>query len=207
MRIISGKFKSRRLKGTPPAGLRPTSDKLKETIFNILGGTVDGATFFDGCAGLGGIGIEAISRGSAFVYFVEQSRKSCQIIRANLAELKVEEGVRILEMDLIKALDMVDRPLDIAYVDPPYDREDLYDACLNRFGAAQLLAPGGLLILEHSKRAELPDAAGQLRKIRSLVQGDAALAFYRAWGDRPMSKQEGREAVYQQGLAGGPDAK
>ena len=172
MRIISGKFKSRRLKGTPPEGIRPTSDKLKETVFNILGPTVEGATFLDGCAGMGAIGIEAISRGAAFVYFVEQSRKACQIIRENLKSLEIEDGFKILEMDLIKGLNLIEIPCDIAFVDPPYDREDLYDAALTRF-------KGGLLILEHSKRNELPEAAGNLRKIRSLVQGDAALAFYR----------------------------
>jgi 16S rRNA (guanine966-N2)-methyltransferase len=179
MRVISGKFRSRRLKGTPPTGIRPTSDKLKETIFNILGPSVQGATFLDGCAGLGGIGIEAISRGAAFVYFVEQSRKACQIIRENLRTLQVEHGFKILEMDLLKSLDLLGAPLDIAFVDPPYDREDLYEACLNRFGHAPLLAPAGLLIIQHSKRKEMPDCAGNLQKIRSLVQGDAALAFYR----------------------------
>ncbi len=178
VRVISGKFKSRRLKATPPAGIRPTSDKLKETIFNILGASVEGSTFLDGCAGMGGIGIEAVSRGSAFVYFVEQSRKSCQIIRENLQSLGVTQGFKILEMDLIRALDAIDIPLDIAFVDPPYEREDLYDACLKRFGTATLWSSTGLLILEHSKRKELPETAGNLRKIRSLVQGDAALAFY-----------------------------
>lgn len=171
MRVISGKFKSRRLKGTPPAGIRPTSDKLKETVFNILGASVEGATFLDGCAGMGAIGIEAISRGAAQVHFVEQSRKACQIIRENLKSLGVEEGFKILEMDLIKALDVIGVQFDIAYIDPPYEREDLYDAALARFR-------GGLLILEHSKRKDLPETAGSLRKIRSLVQGDAALAFY-----------------------------
>jgi len=179
MRVISGKFRSRHLKGTPPPGIRPTSDKLKETIFNILGPSVQGATFLDGCAGLGGIGIEAISRGAAFVYFVEQSRKACQIIRENLRTLEVQEGFRILEMDLVRSLDLLDAPLDLAFVDPPYDREDLYDACLKRFGTVPLLAPAGLLIIEHSKRKEMPHSAGNLQKIRSLVQGDAALAFYR----------------------------
>jgi len=179
MRVISGKFKSRQLKGTPPPGIRPTSDKLKETLFNILGPGVEGATFLDGCAGMGGIGIEAISRGAAFVYFAEQSKKACHIIRGNLKSLEVEDGCRILEMDLIKALTAIDRPLDIAFVDPPYEREDLYEACLNRFGSAPLLAPDGLLIIEHSKRMELPETSGSLRRIRSLVQGDAALAFYR----------------------------
>jgi 16S rRNA (guanine966-N2)-methyltransferase len=179
MRVISGKFKSRRLKGTPPAGIRPTSDKLKETIFNIIGASVHGATFLDGCAGMGGIGIEALSRGAALVCFVDQSRKACQFIRENLRELAIEEGFNILEMDLIKALDVASAQFDIVFIDPPYEREDLYEATLNRFGSSQLLNTDGLLIIEHSKRNQLPDAVGTLRKTRSLVQGDAALAFYR----------------------------
>jgi 16S rRNA (guanine966-N2)-methyltransferase len=180
LRVISGKFKSRKLKGAPPTGLRPTSDKLKETLFNILGATVEGATFLDGCAGMGGIGIEALSRGAAFVYFAEQSRKACRMIRENLDLLQVEDGFRILEVDLIKALSAIETPLDIAFVDPPYDREDIYEACLKRFGAPSALAPGGILILEHSKRKELPDSVGCIQRIRSLVQGDAALAFYKS---------------------------
>ena len=172
MRVISGKFKSRRLKGTPPAGIRPTSDKLKETVFNILGAGVEGATFLDGCAGMGAIGIEAISRGARFVYFVEQSRKACRIIRENLKTLGIEDGFEILEMELLKAFALIDEQVDIAYVDPPYDRQELYEAALTHFR-------GNLLVIEHSKRTVLPEAAGSLRKIRSLVQGDAALAFYR----------------------------
>src|SRR6266550_3660425 len=104
MRIISGRYKSRRLKSTPPAGIRPTSDKLKETLFNILGASVEGSTFLDGCAGMGGIGIEALSRGASHVYFIDQSRKACRIIRENLESLDVEDGFRILEMDLARAL-------------------------------------------------------------------------------------------------------
>jgi 16S rRNA (guanine966-N2)-methyltransferase len=182
MRIIAGKFKSRRLKATPPAGIRPTSDKLRETLFNILGATVDGSTFLDGCAGMGAVGIEAISRGASQVYFVEQSRKACRLIRENVKSLEIEEEFKILEMDLIKALRTVNVSFDIAYVDPPYEREDLYEATLERFGSSPLLAPDGLLIIEHSKRRELPDAVGTIRKLRSLVQGDAALAFYKAGG-------------------------
>ena len=182
MRVISGKFKSRRLKATPPLGIRPTSGKLKETLFNILGQSVRGARFLDGCAGMGGIGIEAISRGAEFAYFVDQSGKACGIIRENLRSLGIEEGFKVLEMNLLRALDMIDIPLDIVFVDPPYEQENLYEACLERVGAKPLLAPGGVLIIEHSKRKEMPDSAGQLRKIRVLVQGDAALAFYKAWG-------------------------
>src|SRR5215467_3796967 len=98
MRIISGKFKSRQLKGTPPAGLRPTSDKLRETLFNILGPAVAGSDFLDACAGMGGVGIEAISRGAQSVCFVDTSRKATSIILQNLAALKIEGGFRILEM-------------------------------------------------------------------------------------------------------------
>jgi 16S rRNA (guanine(966)-N(2))-methyltransferase RsmD len=180
VRVISGKFKSRRLAGTPPSGIRPTSDKLKETLFNILGQTVEGAIFLDGYAGMGGIGIEAISRGASHVYFVDQSRKACAIIRENLRSLEVEAGFDVLQTDLNKALNVLRNPLNIAFLDPPYEREDLYLTSLDRFGKASILAADGVLILEHSKRTELPDAAGALRKIRSLVQGDAALAFYTA---------------------------
>ena len=178
MRIISGKFKSRRLKGTPPAGIRPTSDKLRETLFNVLGARVEGATFLDGCAGVGAIGIEAISRGAAFVYFVEQSHKACQMIRENLKALEIDNGFKLLEMDLIKSLKVLDASFDIAFIDPPYERDELYAAALERFGNTSPVAPDGLLIMEHSKRKELPESAGTLHKIRSLVQGDAALAFY-----------------------------
>ena len=140
---------------------------------------MEGSNFLDGCAGMGAIGIEAISRGAQHVLFVDQSRKACQMIRENLTSLEIDEGFKILEMNLIKALNVVSVPLNIVFVDPPYDREDLYESVLNCFGSAPLLAPDGLLVVEHSRRKGLPEAAGNLRKIRSLVQGDAALAFYR----------------------------
>jgi 16S rRNA (guanine966-N2)-methyltransferase len=183
MRVISGKFKSRRLKATAPPGIRPTSDKLRETLFNILGARVAGATFLDGCAGVGAIGIEAISRGADSVCFVDQSRKACQVIRENLKSLEIEGGFKILEMDLIRALSTLNTAFDIAFVDPPYDREDLYEAVLERFGVSPWLTGGAILVLEHSKRKVLPDSSGAVRKIRSLVQGDAALAFYSSLGE------------------------
>jgi 16S rRNA (guanine(966)-N(2))-methyltransferase RsmD len=182
MRIISGRYRSRQLKAAPPAGIRPTSDKLRETLFDILGETVVDSTFLDGCAGMGGIGLEALSRGAAQVYFVERSRKACRIIRENLDTLQVKEGYKILELDLAKALDVFRRDgitFDIAFLDPPYERDDLYESGLERFAAGPLLAAGGLLIIEHSKRVKMPESAGGLRQIRSLIQGDSVLAFYR----------------------------
>jgi 16S rRNA (guanine966-N2)-methyltransferase len=183
MRIIGGLFRSRQLKAKPPAGIRPTSDKLRETIFNILGPGVEDCAFLDACAGMGGMGIEAISRGARFVHFVDQSRKACGIIHENLGSLEVKEGFRILEVDLSKALDLFERDgtaFDIVFVDPPYEREGVYAETLTAFGTRPLLAEGGLLVMEHSKRIELPEAAGTLRRYRVLKQGDSNLSFYRA---------------------------
>ena len=181
MRIISGQFKSRQLKGTPPAGLRPTSDKLRETLFNILGPTVSGSDFLDACAGMGGVGIEAISRGAQSVCFVDNSRKSTAIIRENLSALKIVSGFRILEMELRKALHVfeADTAFDVVFLDPPYDREDLYTMALEFFGSRPILKDEGILVMEHSKRQEPPAVAGFLRRYRLLTQGDSCLSFYR----------------------------
>jgi 16S rRNA (guanine966-N2)-methyltransferase len=181
MRIIAGQFKSRHLKATPPSGTRPTSDKLRETLFNILGESVRGCTFLDGCAGVGAIGIEAISRGAERVVFADQSRKAARMIRENLKSLQIEEGFQILEMDFSRALDVCLRDrivFDIAFVDPPYEREHLYKDALERFGSRPLLAPSGILILEHSRRMEIP-SVGTLKRTRTLQQGDSALSFYK----------------------------
>jgi 16S rRNA (guanine966-N2)-methyltransferase len=182
MRVIAGLFRSRQLKGTPPKGTRPTSDKLRETVFNVLGPIVNGATFLDAYAGMGGIGIEAISRGAQLVCFVDQSRKAAAIIRENLKILDVMDGARVMEMDIVRSLDAFEREslqFDIAFLDPPYDREDLYRSSLQQFSTRPLLKSDGILIIEHSKRFEMPEAAGSLLRYRTLVQGDSALAFYR----------------------------
>ena len=181
MRIIAGQFKSRRLKGTPPPGIRPTSDKLRETLFNVLGPRVQDAVFLDGCAGTGGVGIEAISRGARFVYFVDQSRKACAMVRENLSSLDITDGFQVLEMDLPAALNLYERQgvtFDIAFLDPPYDREDLYTTVLESLGAGSLIE-GGVLVIEHSKRLELPEREGVLEKFRSVLHGDSGLSFYR----------------------------
>jgi 16S rRNA (guanine(966)-N(2))-methyltransferase RsmD len=182
MRIISGQFRSRQLKGTPPAGLRPTGDKLRGTLFNIFGPSIEGSGFLDACAGMGGVGIEAISRGARFVHFIDFSRKSCAMIRNNLAGLEVRSGYRILEMELHKAFRVLEREgtsFDIVFLDPPYNREDLYTMTLETASAGTLLKEAGILVMEHSKRYDPPAAAGLLQRYRTLVQGDSCLSFYR----------------------------
>jgi 16S rRNA (guanine(966)-N(2))-methyltransferase RsmD len=143
---------------------------------------VNDAVFLDGYSGTGAIGIEAVSRGASSVYFVDESRKACAVIRENLVSLEISEGVRVMQMSIAKALDVLQREMvqfDIAFLDPPYGREDLYHQSLEQFAMRQLLKEEGILILEHSKRIELPEASGALKRYRTLVQGDSALALYR----------------------------
>ena len=185
MRVIAGRFRRRRLKGTPPPGIRPTSDKLRETLFNVLGPRVEGASFLDAYAGTGGVGIEAISRGARLVYFVDQSPKAGAVIRENLKSLGVSEGFRVMEMKVSTALDVCVREhtvFDIAFLDPPYEREDLYTNDLEFFGSRPLLKDG-ILVIEHSKRLKLPEAAGSLERFRVILQGDSGLSFYGERGE------------------------
>jgi len=182
LRIISGTFKSRQLKGTPPSGIRPTSDKLRETLFNVLGDRVSGSQFLDAFAGMGAVGIEAISRGAREVAFVDSSRKATAIIRQNLTSLGIRSGFRLLETEFSKACKIFEREgvtFDIAFLDPPYDREDLYTSALEIMGNMSLLGDDGILVMEHSKRDEFAGASGILDKYRTLTQGDSSLSFYR----------------------------
>jgi len=181
VRIIAGRYRSRRLKVGPPEGTRPTSDKLRETLFNILGGRVIESMFLDAYAGVGAIGIEALSRGAATVAFVDESPEACDAIRANLESLGLTQGQQVFQTDLARALKRpVNGRFDIAFLDPPYGRDDLYRQDLEQFGAGACLAPDGVLVLEHLRTTQLPDAVGCLDRIRTHPQGDSALTFYQA---------------------------
>ena len=184
MRIIAGKYRGRKLKSPPSLQTRPTSDRLRETLFNILAPRIKGARFLDLCAGSGAVGIEALSRGAAHATFVDQSRRMCALIEANLDELKVDEDViEVLGREVAEFLLRHEKkgtePFDIVYFDPPYATD--YEAVLNYIGghAERLLAEDGLVIVEHHKNNELPDELGELRRYRNLKQGDSCLSFYR----------------------------
>ena len=181
MRIIAGRYKSRRIVGNPPARMRPTGDRLRETLFNILSDRVIGSVFLDGYAGVGGVGLEALSRGANQVFFVDQSRKAGELIRSNLQMLQVSTGFRVLKMDLgvaLRGFVASGAAFDIAFLDPPYAEEALYARDLESFGNQPLLTENGLLVLEHSRKMYLPDEVGKLRQTRNLKQGDSALTFY-----------------------------
>jgi 16S rRNA (guanine(966)-N(2))-methyltransferase RsmD len=179
MRVIAGTLKGRRLKSPSWEGLRPTSDKLRETLFNVLAARIAGARVLDVYAGTGAIGIEALSRGAAHVTFVESDRRARVLIAANLALCGIETGYTMLPVSAAKAFQMLATsasvvPFDLILLDPPYDQspaESLADV-------DRLLAPGGCVILEHAKRMAAPAHHGELRRSRDLASGDSALAFY-----------------------------
>ena len=172
--------------------IRPTSDRLRETLFNVLAPRVEGARLLDLCAGTGAVGIEALSRGASFVTFVDRSHKTCALVEANLDLCGVpEELTEVVKSD---AAEYVRRtaggdgqdwrggaePWDISFYDPPYS--DDYAPVLEAFGqhAVKLLRAGGVLVVEHHHKHAIKDEYGDIRRWRVLKQGDSALSFYEA---------------------------
>lgn len=180
MRVIAGLYRGRNLKSPPSLEVRPTSDRLRETLFNVLAPRITGARFLDLCAGSGAVGIEALSRGASFVTFVDRSRKMCGLIETNLDLCRVPEEET--EVVLNEAADFLRRTprqaWDLAFFDPPYASD--YQSVLTLFGDTRrtLLSEGGVLIAEHHHKKALPDEVGQLRRWRILKQGDSSLSFY-----------------------------
>jgi 16S rRNA (guanine(966)-N(2))-methyltransferase RsmD len=179
MRVIAGRLKGRRLKAPTWDGLRPTSDKLRETLFNILAPRIGGARVMDGYAGTGAVGIEALSRGAAHVTFVERDRRAVRLIEENLAGCAVEADYTIEAADTATVLRRAGPAFDIVWLDPPYDTDTLRDALE---AAAAAIGPDGLIVLERAARRQ-PDVPLVLRRIRDVVSGDSALTFYTLAGD------------------------
>ena len=203
MRIIAGLFKGRHLAGPEGAGLRPTSDSLRETLFNILGPSVAGMTVLDGFAGTGALGLEALSRGAARVTFVERDRRAIRVLEENITRCGAENTCAIIKRDWASAFAAAlpssfggqpspglpaearqsraeagtPEPVlhNLILLDPPYDVQDL-EAVVRQ--AARLLAPAGRLVLEHSRRRASPEGAPPLQRTRVVTAGDSALSFY-----------------------------
>jgi 16S rRNA (guanine(966)-N(2))-methyltransferase RsmD len=171
MRIIAGELKGRRLKTPKWDGLRPTSDKLRETLFNVVAARVPGARVLDSYAGTGAIGIEALSRGASHVTFLDTDARARTLIQENLSHCGVGDRYAIIRTPQ----SLPAGSFDLAVLDPPYDEPDLMASIA---AAEPLIAPGGLLVLEHARRRPVPTEVGQLQKTRDLVSGDSALAFY-----------------------------
>jgi 16S rRNA (guanine(966)-N(2))-methyltransferase RsmD len=183
MRIISGKYRGRKLKSPPSLQTRPTSDRLRETLFNILAPRIKDARFLDLCAGSGAVGIEALSRGAAHVSFVDRSRKMYALIETNLKLLNVGDDES--EVASKEALEFLKKhakneagAFDIIFFDPPYAMD--YEAVLDYVAeqATRMLAEGGVIIVEHHRKKDLKEEFGGLKRYRMLKQGDSCLSFY-----------------------------
>jgi len=174
VRIIAGALKGRRLESPAWAGLRPTSDRLRETLFNVLAPRIVGMRVLDGFAGTGAVGIEALSRGAAHVTFVERDRRAVALIERNLQRCGVRDRYAIIRDDLGTASARFSQAaFDLIFLDPPYDM----DASEPMRAAGERLAPDGLLVVEHSKRRG-PVMVSGLQHARELTAGDSALSFY-----------------------------
>jgi 16S rRNA (guanine(966)-N(2))-methyltransferase RsmD len=162
--------------------LRPTSDRLRETLFNVLGPAIADSYFVDLFAGTGAVGIEAISRGARDAFFIESNAKAARLIRDNLKSLDILRGAEVIEADTVRGLEkLAGRRLiaDFIFLDPPYENTDEYFKVLEFLDASHLIAPRGIVIVEHSVKMELPERLNRLECTRELEQGDALLSFYR----------------------------
>jgi 16S rRNA (guanine966-N2)-methyltransferase len=182
MRIIAGAYKGRNLKSPPSMNVRPTSDRLRETLFNVIAPRIQDTRFLDLCAGSGAVGIEALSRGASHATFVDRSRRSCALIEANLELCRVPEEQHVIYCsEAYEFLRQTAGPAwDIVYFDPPYKQDYLKTLEFLGKNAARLLVHDGLLIVEHHHKNVLPEMIGELRRKRVLKQGDSALSFFDA---------------------------
>lgn len=184
MRVIAGTYRSRILKSLKGQALRPTSDYLRETLFNVLGPSMAGARFLDLYAGTGAVGIEALSRGAVEAVFVENHTAAAKLIRENLASLKIASGTQVMAMEAAHAIAKLAAhahgAFDFVFLDPPYAAEKEYAMVMNLLGASQIVSSSSIVIAEHRKSFELAETFGNLQRYRVLKQGDAALSFFHA---------------------------
>jgi 16S rRNA (guanine966-N2)-methyltransferase len=181
VRVIGGIHRGRRLRTVEGLNVRPTSDRLRETLFNILAPDITGSHFLDVCAGSGAIGVEAISRGAGQAIFIDSSRRACSVIEANLHSLGVENEATIINRDAVAALKQLakgGKQFDIVFFDPPY-ASGIYHEVMRQLDERPLLSADAIVIAEHRAKTPPGDRYGRLRMYREVKQGESALAFYR----------------------------
>jgi 16S rRNA (guanine966-N2)-methyltransferase len=188
VRVIAGKFRSRPLRSLRGMDLRPTADRLRETLFNVLSAgnptVFGGKVWLDLFAGTGAVGIEALSRGAAKVYFVESSTSAASLIRRNLDSLEVDAGFELVKEDVARALPkLAERNVaaNFIFLDPPYRLEKVYVQVLQLLSQSPLLSSDTVVVAEHDKRFDPGDGFSPLHRFRKLEQGDAVLSFYRRY--------------------------
>ena len=195
MRVIAGKFRGRPLRSLSGIDIRPTSDRLRETLFNVLTAgnpaALEGTIWLDLFAGTGAVGIEALSRGAQEVIFVETAARAANLIERNLKSLEIAERYRILREDLSGVLWRLKKEhvaADVVFLDPPYRMQKAYQQTLAALADSSLVWAMSLVIAEHEKKFDPGEEFGSLRRTRKLVQGNAALSFYRIGGQPDLTK-------------------
>jgi 16S rRNA (guanine(966)-N(2))-methyltransferase RsmD len=186
MRVISGLYKGRKLRGPRGLDLRPTGDRLKETVFNILGPGLQASVFLDAFSGTGSIGIEALSRGAREVVFIENGREGISLIRQNLEICGIAAGFRLLAQDIFTALRSLGRErfsADTVYLDPPYNWQP-YQDLIETLVAVSVIGPSSRVVLEHHRKSSAPETGIGYRLTRRVRQGDNCLSFYAVSDDR-----------------------
>jgi 16S rRNA (guanine966-N2)-methyltransferase len=173
MRIIAGRFRSRRLKTVDGLNTRPTPDRLRESLFSVLAPRLDGSLFLDAFAGTGVVGLEALSRGARHVILIEKNAKALAVIRENLQLLGIANEVTVVRGSVATLL--ANHPCDIAFLDPPYEQEGDYGSALNVLGSSSSCK---LAVAQHRSKLVLEEQYGLLNKIRILRQGDNSLSFF-----------------------------
>lgn len=184
MRVIAGQYRSRPLQSLYGLDLRPTSDRLRETLFDVLVAVrgLQDSVWLDLYAGTGAVGIEALSRGARQVYFVESAKKHARLLRGNLAALGITEGFEVQERETVKALPLLESTgvvCDYCFLDPPYRMRGSYEQILGYLSQSRLLQPTSIVAAEHEKKFDPGERFGALVRYRRLDQGDASLSFYK----------------------------
>jgi 16S rRNA (guanine966-N2)-methyltransferase len=181
MRVIAGDLKGRRLKAPQAGGLRPTSDRVKEALFAILGEKTSGARFLDLCAGTGAIGIEALSRGARSATFIERDRASLHVLRANLAACGMTECATVVSSTVeafLRRVPRTDAAYDIIFADPPYHEKDSGPTLLRSVDRPGIMTRDSTVVLEHFSKATIPSEAGRLIRVRQYRYGDTTLSIF-----------------------------
>lgn len=187
MRIIAGTLKGRRLAAVKGDAIRPTSDRLRETLFNIIAARVPGSRFLDLCCGSGAIGIEALSRGAAEVVLVDISRRALAVANTNVRRCRIETGIDLVQKEAAAAIRLAEnkgRQFDLVYFDPPY-QSPAYSTVLSALGSSPVLAPSAMVIVEHRKDQILKPLYRELQLARQVRQGDSLLSFYTKTEEAP----------------------
>jgi len=187
VRVIAGKYRSRPLRSLRGLDIRPTSDRLRETLFNVLTRgepeRLADTVWVDLYAGTGAVGIEALSRGARIVYFIEESARAAKLVRQNLGALGMEaDSFEVMERDVLAGLRRLDAQAvacDFCFLDPPYRMHQAYEEALGFLSQSRLLQPSSVVIAEHARKFDPPAQVGSLQRYRKLEQGDAGLSFYR----------------------------